>query len=281
MQSLVKVAGADCPLGHLSNKHPELAVQIPPSTVSKASYLRAIKALKRWAIEKGWMGKDVTQGVDVDPGPVQMRPYLQPEEVDAFLSACTTGHRIRAGLIVETGLRPGEAVNLRWSWIQEGVGRPSIRIPALDRETGWKSKGKRVRAIPLSLQGQEFLKQAANQWGSEGFVLHDLPRPPLTSNWRSATHRACVKAGVTLTDTHGLRRTAGVLWFAAGMDIYTVSRLLGHASVTTTEKSYVGIADCHLSSAFDAVDQRASLPKLHSAATTAATRGDKKGGEEV
>jgi len=64
---------------------------------------------------------------------------------------------------------------------------------------------------------------------------------------------------------------------AAGMDIYTVSRLLGHESVTTTEKSYLGIADCQLASAFDAVDRRAALLQTKPAATTAATTAPSRG----
>lgn len=75
-------------------------------------------------------------------------------------------------------------------------------------------------------------------------------------------------------DTQGLRRTAGVLWIAAGLDIYTISRLLGHESVTTTEKAYVGIADSRLAAAFNAVDERASLPRLP-VATHAATHGQR------
>ena len=43
---------------------------------------------------------------------------------------------------------------------------------------------------------------------------------------------------------------------ASGMDdIYRVIRLLGHQSITTTEKAYAGLADGHLAAAFDGVDQ--------------------------
>ncbi len=266
LKALVSVVRADCPVAHLSRRHVEAAVGKPTSPRSKATYLRAIRALVRWAIEKDWLSTDITKGVEVDPGPTDTRPYLQPEDVEAFLAACSPAHRIRAGLILETGLRAGEAVFLRWEWIQRGVGRPSIRIPGHDRETGWRSKGRRVRAIPLSVRAQGFLDEARERWGGDGFVLHDRPRPPLISNWRQDTREACSRARIRpMVDTHGLRRTAGVLWIASGMDIYTVSRLLGHESVTTTEKAYVGIADSRLAAAFIAVDARAALPRLRAA----------------
>lgn len=87
--------------------------------------------------------------------------------------------------------------------------------------------------------------------------------PPDTTNWCADTHAACRKAGITDTDTHGLRRTAGAVRLASGIDIYRVSRLLGHASVTKTERAYAGLADGHLAAAMDAVDQRAELRQVH------------------
>ena len=45
------------------------------------------------------------------------------------------------------------------------------------------------------------------------------------------------------------------------MDIYTISRLLGHASVTTTEKAYVGIANSALLGSFDAMEARITARK--------------------
>ena len=76
---------------------------------------------------------------------------------------------------------------------------------------------------------------------------------------------------VTDVSTHGLRRTAGVLWLASGVDIFTVSRLLGHESVTTTVKSYAGIADCQFATALDVVDKMADHLRREPAATIAAT----------
>ena len=274
LRSLLMTAGADCPLGHLTHKHIEAAIRVPQSQRSRFQYFTACRALVRWAVSKSWLAVDVTSGVEVDPGPSQMRTYLQPEEVEPFLAGCSPAFRIRAGLIVETGLRAGEAVNLRWSWIQYPGSRPYIRIPAHDAETGFKAKGRRVRSIPLSIRAQQLLEEAAKRWGKTGFVLHNEAKPILSSNWCKDTHEACAKAGVTDLDAHGLRRTAGVLWFAQGFDIFTISRLLGHQSVTTTEKAYVGIADSKLSATFDALDARRSVVATI-AATTVATSGGK------
>jgi integrase len=253
LASLTRVTGPDWPVNYLSKRHVEAVLRAPrvQRNVKKTDgssgraevalslrtieqTLRAIRAFSLWALGKGWLAHDITEGVVFDAGPEVMRPWMQPNEIGLFLDACAPAHRIRAGLMIETGLRTSEAANLHWSWIQRGIGRPSIRIPAKDPLTAWTCKGKRARAIPLSERAQQFLAEAEARWGKDGYVLHNQPKPPETTNWCADTHTACRRAGVTDTDTHGLRRTAGAIWLASGVDIYRVSRLLGHASVTTT-----------------------------------------------
>jgi len=292
--ALLRVAGRDCPIPHVSRRHVEAALAepnqrhkpkdkdgkglkpAPKSEKTQEQYLRAMKAFVRWALKLGWLRVDITAGVEADPGPYEMGSYLQPDEVDAFLTACRPAHRIRAGLIIETGLRADEAAHLRWDWVVPGVKRPTLRVPALDSNTGFHTKGRRVRPVPLSEKAQKLLEDARARWGATGFVLHDQKTPPDTGNWCRDTHRACRKSGVTDVNTHGLRRTAGALWIASGVDIYTVCRLLGHQSVTTTERAYAGIAHGHLATAMELVDARAALPKVgekHTPETGAPEKG--------
>ncbi len=296
--SLLRVAGAECPIGHLTKGHVLAAMNephqrkttpdgspVPKSPVTKERVLVAVQAMVAFAIKKGWLANDITAEIEYTAGDTEMRPYLQPEEIEAYLAACPPAHRIRSGLILETGLRAGEASHLRWAWIQQSANRPALRVPKFDPVTGFKAKGKRVRVIPLSARAQVFLAEAAERWGTEGFVLHDQAKAPDSSNWCDDTHTGCRRGGVTDTDTHGLRRTAGALWLFADLDIYQVSRLLGHQSVVTTEKSYAGIATAKWTSIFDHVDARSTPPAVavnratavktapQPVATTAATRG--------
>lgn len=297
--ALVRVAGRDCPIAHVSRRHVEAALAepnqrhkpkekdgkeakpAPKGEKTQEQYLRAIKALVNWAMKLGWMRVDITAGVEVDPGPYEMGSYLQPDEVEAFLAACRPARRIRAGFIIETGLRADEAAHCRWDWIVPGVKRPTLRVPTLAQDTSFQTKGRRVRPIPLSEKAQGFIEEARARWGAKGFVLHDQDKPPVTGNWCRDTHRACRKAGVTNVNTHGLRRTAGALWIFSGVDIYTVCRLLGHQSVTTTERAYAGIAHGHQASAMELVDARAALPQVGGKGSERGVAGGAAGGAGV
>ena len=48
-------------------------------------------------------------------------------------------------------------------------------------------------------------------------------------------------AGIFEADLHTLRKTAGALLIQADVDIYRVSKFLGHSSVTVTERHYVDL----------------------------------------
>jgi integrase len=281
LQAFIAAAGEALPLQHLSQRHVEAALATPrrPRTVaereggrkvpradrSRFQMFVAIRALVRWCVGKGYMGTDITIGLEVDPGPRRMRPFLQPEEWPSFLQGCQPAHMIRAGLILETGLRVNEAVHLRESWLVPGLRGTTLEIPAQDPATGFKAKGREARPIPLTRAALQWLELARARWGRKnplGFVLHDRPAPPLTSNWCRETKRGCRRGGVTIVDTHGLRRSFGVRFLAAGGDIYDLSRLLGHQSVTTTEQAYAGLNIGRLVAAMRAVEEASTVPRL-------------------
>lgn len=53
--------------------------------------------------------------------------------------------------------------------------------------------------------------------------------------------RHCKNAGIPVISIHGLRHTHASLMLFAGVSIASVARRLGHASMTTTQKTYLHI----------------------------------------
>ena len=53
--------------------------------------------------------------------------------------------------------------------------------------------------------------------------------------------RHCKKAKIPVISVHGLRHTHASLLLFAGVSIGSVARRLGHASMTTTQKTYLHI----------------------------------------
>ena len=61
------------------------------------------------------------------------------------------------------------------------------------------------------------------------------------STVNSVLTRLCKKANVPIISIHGLRHTHASLLLFAGVSIASVARRLGHASMTTTQKTYLHI----------------------------------------
>lgn len=57
-------------------------------------------------------------------------------------------------------------------------------------------------------------------------------------NWSGELRQVFVEAGLPNGHSHQLRDTAAVEWLQAGIPLEEVSKLLGHASIRTTEKHY-------------------------------------------
>ena len=53
--------------------------------------------------------------------------------------------------------------------------------------------------------------------------------------------RHCKKLNIPVISIHGLRHTHASLLLFAGVSIASVARRLGHASMTTTQKTYIHI----------------------------------------
>jgi integrase len=213
--------------------------------VSKKTYLRTASALFKWAKREKFIDVDPTEEVKLAAAPHTIRPWLQSHEWSAFLKACSDHHRVRAEFVLHTGLRAGELCAAEWTWLHQTSGRPALTIP--------KMKSKHPRAIPLDKRAQELLDDAKRIWGDKGRIFG--PDGFKGDNLRDNTVTACKRGNVPVVDFHGLRRSCGARWIERGMPLLHVSRLLGHADVSTTARHYAGIADGTLAAEIERVER--------------------------
>lgn len=218
---------------------------------TKAAYKRALRACLRWAVKNGWMttdpAKDVTIHVEPDIG-----PRLPTDQIEVFLAACSRDFRPIAEIAIFAGLRRAEVAAMRWDWVDFRAGSIVVRA---HQDIGFTPKSHQIRSIPMNHRSRALLRQLEERKKSPWvFPQRDGDRRSLTTTWfNNATKKACVNAGIVvvrssdgkLLDFHGLRRTFGAFALERGVSIFTVSKWLGHQSVTTTERSYVDLADSH------------------------------------
>jgi integrase/recombinase XerC len=149
---------------------------------------------------------------------------------------------LAVALMVTTGARVNELVSIKC----QDIDLPGRRL----RITG---KGRRERQVFLTNNWitdltQAYLKTRAALGLEHPRLLFNWQRNPLTAPaMRSRLIKAARDAGLSARVTpHMLRHTAATQLIEAGVDIRYIQRLLGHASLSTTE-IYTHVSDQALS----------------------------------
>lgn len=137
-----------------------------------------------------------------------------------------------------TGLRLGELRALRWRDVDLGVGILTVsRSISAGEETSTKSR--RPRTVPLASQAISELKRLPRRQhftARDDFVFCRPDGGPLDgSGIRQRFIRAQERAGLRVRRFHDLRHTFGSLVIRR-FDLVAVKEMMGHASLTTTER---------------------------------------------
>jgi integrase len=180
------------------------------------------------------------------------------EDVREFLQR-SSRHRLGPlfEIAVLTGLRRGELCGLHWSDVdllkrKIVVRHNRVTVDGHVQEQKTPKTKAGLRTVPLSdiavaallawhlRQGQE-AENAAEAWVGDGHVFTLEDGRPLDPAYVTRLFQVVRKAGdepLPELSFHGLRHSAASLMLAGGADISTVSKLLGHASITVTSDVY-------------------------------------------
>lgn len=138
----------------------------------------------------------------------------------------------------ETTLRRKTLLKLRWSDVDLDE-----RTMMVDTKTGQK-----VMALPQAVQ--EALHALARD--SSGLVF-PLTENAVTLNWKRVRERA----GLPDLQYRDMRHLGATDWVRRGLGAHALSKVLGHASITTAQK-YVDMVSEDVRRALDAADMRAA-----------------------
>jgi integrase/recombinase XerC len=176
--------------------------------------------------------------------------WLSQMEVKLLVAACGTRKsgepeapivarrdRLAIGLLVAAGLRRSEAVGLTFEDVKRQPVKGRMRT-VLDVE----GKGSKNRPVPISDKLAAMIGDWGDVVGSEGRVLRSLGRDKVPGDSLSTTavYHLVQKRGALIgrpdLEPHDLRRTYAQLGYEAGVPLTQISKLLGHASVKTTQR---------------------------------------------
>lgn len=200
-------------------------------------YLSRMRCMLNRAERDGMLMLNPCKGDRLKKIDKPQRVWLTADELRG-LKACTDGSCIERAFLFGclTGLRYSDIRSLRWEDLRGG--RLVKRIV----------KTHKTEYLDLNPQALELM-------GGRGTgVVFD----GLEANTRRANYALTLwakRAGLAKRFSfHSSRHTFAVLMLSAGVDIYTVSRLLGHSSITTTQ-IYADIVDAKKKAAVNLLPQ--------------------------
>ncbi|MCL4306520.1 site-specific integrase [bacterium] len=167
--------------------------------------------------------------------------WLTKDQIKLLLSHPDPLYRRFLIIGLKTGCRRNEVLGLQWSDID--LPRRQIVVRG---ETG--KMGKR-RTVPIS----DTLAELFIKWPGErsGLLFPDYKPDSVSQKFRRWARQISLPPDIHL---HSLRATFACHLIEKGVDIYTVSRLLGHSSVKVTEKHYLALNQEHVRTAVNHLD---------------------------
>ena len=193
---------------------------------------QTVNAMFNKALREGRIGYNPLRGLnnlERFHAPDKHREYLTPEELERFLAvktAAETEHQVQTafGFSCMTGLRLGDVRRLRWGDIKPMGDGWAVSI--VQQKTGSPV------TVPLNNLALSLLP--ARPGNDDQNVFH-LPRESgrVTKYIRNIRDKAGI-IGKELT-YHCSRHTAATLAISAGAELYSVSKILGHRNLVSTQ----------------------------------------------
>ena len=205
---------------------------ISPATASIEH--RVLKTLFNQAIKWQLIRINPANGIKLPrPEPIRVR-YLLIDEVKPLFAVITNQRMHRLALLyLNTGARRSELLPPLFSWDNVDFDKKMLSL---------SGKGNMKRYIPMN--GTVFtILEAIKKEGAES--PFELRPDTITHKFREYYNNA----GIENANVHSLRKTFGSLLIQNGIaDLYTISKLLGHTSLKTTERYYIDLLDENYSS---------------------------------
>jgi site-specific recombinase XerD len=173
---------------------------------------------------------------------------LAPNEVQSILDSCERlRDRLLFALLHDAGIRIGEALGLRHEDI--AVAEREITIRRRDNTNGARAKSPHSRTVPVAAElirlYADYLDVEYGDLDSDYVFVNLWGQPHGQAMTYAAVHdlvrRLRRQTGIGF-EPHWFRHTYATRMLRESVPVEVVSKLLGHASLTTTVKTYAHIS---------------------------------------
>ena len=217
------------------------------SNITINNYLRNLRAFFSWLVEIEYIQKSPMERIKTLPEQRIEKEYLEDDEVKELLKSLDKAYfpeyrdLVVMMIMLDSGTRLGETLSIEMNQID--LMNRSLHLPAE------KTKGRKARTVFFSKRTEKELRrwiQFKDRYCETEIAFpvkctgRELKISQYEANFRRYLQRIGIQKHIT---PHTLRNNFAKRCLLSGMDIYTLSRILGHSSVSVTEKAYLDIHD--------------------------------------
>ncbi len=233
---------------------------------SVARKISALRSFFRYLLRQEVLTVDPTASVSMPKLGKHIPVFLSVDEVFSLLEEPGAQDQFQRRdtalleLLYSTGMRVAEIVNLNVDQVDFGAGMVKV-----------SGKGKKERLIPVGSQALEALtlyldrralllakrRAQGKKVDGEAIFLNNRGGRLTTRSVERMVQGYAIRAGITAPVTpHALRHSFATHLLEMGADLRVVQELLGHASLSTTQK-YTHLTVDHLMAVYDKAHPKA------------------------
>ncbi|MBV6703319.1 site-specific integrase [Kitasatospora aureofaciens] len=219
------------------------------------------------AVLRHRLGHNPAKPAIIPRPPTPERRIWTPDEAVRFLDYAHKHDPLFANLvelIINTGMRKGEALGLHWDDVHLDEGVLFVRYtlstvdnhyivltaPKTPSSLSWIAINQRARRALEDLADHHFLGYTLP---AHGYVFHHHGRPLNPKKVLDRFHRLCDEAGVPRIAVQDLRHLATTLALNGGVPFVIVSKTLRHRTLSTTANIYSHLTRQAAREAVDAI----------------------------
>lgn len=197
-------------------------------------YYRSLKAAFSKAVMWNYIKSNPFKAIKTPKPPKSFPAFITEAELQVIIDSTSKGYLKDIFFTAfYTGMRLGEIINMRWSWID--LSRECITVKC---SSSFVSKGKKDRVIPLTAKLLSIFTEfhTSKSPKAEDYVFSRPGRILLKESHVSHGFKRAAKAAGLKDDVHfhTLRHSFASLLVQKGVSLYVVKELLGHEDIKTT-----------------------------------------------